>query len=119
MNIDIQHFKNLLSEELSKLNSELETNGSKDESTGTAWSAVQNDDQDAADREEVAGNMEVFENKENIVSILETQKNEVVSALEKIEKGTYGICEIDGKEIEKERLEANPSAKTCISCLNK
>ena len=119
MTIDIQHFKDLLSDELSKLNSELENNGSKDESTGTAWSAVQSDDQDTADREEVAGNMEVFENKENIISILEIQKNEVVGALEKIENGTYGICEIDGKEIEKERLEANPSAKTCISCMKK
>ncbi len=119
MKIDIQHFKDLLSDELSKLNSELEASGSKDESTGTAWSAVQNDDQDTADREEVAGNMEVFENKENIISILEVQKNNVVIALDKIEHGTYGVCEIDGKEIENERLEANPSAKTCIACMNK
>lgn len=119
MNIDTQHFKKLLTDELSRLNGELETNGQKDESTGTAWSAIQSDDQDTADREEVAGNMEVFENKENVVSILETQKNNVVRALEKIEEGSFGICEIDSKEIEVERLEANPSARTCISCMNK
>ena len=32
-------------------------------------------------------------------------------ALERIEKGTYGICQITGKDIPKERLEAVPTAK--------
>lgn len=31
-------------------------------------------------------------------------------ALEKIEKGTYGICDVSGKEINKKRLEAIPYA---------
>jgi DnaK suppressor protein len=91
----------------------------KNESTGTVWNSIQKNDQDTADREEVAENIETFDNQENIVSILETQKNAVVSALDKIEKGTYGLCEIDGKEIEKERLDANASAKTCLACMNK
>ena len=37
----------------------------------------------------------------------------VDEALEKIEKGTYGICETGGEKIEEDRLEANPSARTC------
>lgn len=35
-------------------------------------------------------------------------------ALERIENGTYGTCEVCGKEIEKERLEALPWTTLCI-----
>ncbi len=119
MNIDIQHYKNLLEKELQRINAELGSIGIKSESTGTVWDAVQKDTQDTADREEVAENLETFESNKNIISILETQKNEVMHALEKIEKGTYGICEITGNEIEKDRLDANPSARTCKACISK
>jgi len=39
-------------------------------------------------------------------------------ALERIEKGTYGICRSCGKEISRTRLEAVPNATQCISCKN-
>ncbi|ACN98375.1 TraR/DksA family transcriptional regulator [Sulfurihydrogenibium azorense] len=35
-------------------------------------------------------------------------------ALERIKNGTYGICEVCGKEIEEERLEAVPWTTLCI-----
>lgn len=37
-------------------------------------------------------------------------------ALEKIEQGTYGICEACGKEIEIKRLSARPVTSMCIEC---
>ena len=37
-------------------------------------------------------------------------------ALDKIEDGTYGICEECGKEISKERLMARPVTTLCIQC---
>ncbi|MBU6391668.1 MAG: TraR/DksA C4-type zinc finger protein [Planctomycetota bacterium] len=37
-------------------------------------------------------------------------------ALEKIEEGTFGICEICRKKINKERMRAVPSASLCIDC---
>jgi DnaK suppressor protein len=37
-------------------------------------------------------------------------------ALEKIDQGTYGICDICGEEIGIARLEARPVAPLCISC---
>ncbi|KXZ21904.1 TraR/DksA C4-type zinc finger protein [Bacillus nakamurai] len=40
--------------------------------------------------------------------------DEVNSALERMEKGTYGICEKTGKEIPYERLEAVPYARRTI-----
>ena len=36
--------------------------------------------------------------------------------LEKIEEGTYGICERCGKEIDEKRLLARPVATLCIEC---
>ncbi|KNF08726.1 transcriptional regulator, TraR/DksA family [Gottschalkia purinilytica] len=37
-------------------------------------------------------------------------------AMERIEKGTYGECEICGKSIESDRLEILPYASNCIRC---
>lgn len=41
---------------------------------------------------------------------------EIDYALKRIEEGTYGICEIGGELIPKQRLEAIPWAKFCIGC---
>ena len=38
------------------------------------------------------------------------------SALERIEDGTYGICEACGKDISIKRLEARPVTNKCIDC---
>ena len=40
--------------------------------------------------------------------------NEIDSALQRIEAGTYGICEGTGKPIPKARLEAQPWARYCV-----
>jgi len=40
----------------------------------------------------------------------------VDNALEKINKGTYGICDVCGKEIQRERLEAVPYVTMCRDC---
>lgn len=37
-------------------------------------------------------------------------------ALQKIEEGTYGICEACGAEIDEKRLMARPEATLCIDC---
>jgi DnaK suppressor protein len=41
------------------------------------------------------------------------------TALEKIEEGTFGVCEMCTKKINKERLKAIPFAKLCIDCQRK
>jgi RNA polymerase-binding transcription factor DksA len=50
-------------------------------------------------------------------STLEKQLNEVLEALDRMEKDTYGKCENCGTDIPIDRLKAYPSAKTCIKCL--
>jgi RNA polymerase-binding protein DksA len=41
---------------------------------------------------------------------------QIEHALEKIEKGTYGMCDNCGKPISPERLEALPQATLCMNC---
>jgi DnaK suppressor protein len=43
---------------------------------------------------------------------------EIDYALNRIEEGTYGICEIGGEPIPRQRLEAIPWAKFCVNCAN-
>ena len=44
---------------------------------------------------------------------------DVVRALEKIEDGTYGLCDRCGALIPEERLEARPWSVLCISCASR
>ena len=41
---------------------------------------------------------------------------EINEALKRIETGTYGICEMSGKNISEERLEALPFARYTVDC---
>lgn len=41
---------------------------------------------------------------------------DVEHALEKMDKGTYGLCDVCGQHIPVERLEAMPHANLCLSC---
>lgn len=59
---------------------------------------------------------EVFEHEKN-VSILEqvdAQVREVDAAFERLEGGTYGICEACGEPIGDARLEERPFARFCL-----
>ncbi len=45
---------------------------------------------------------------------IEDELQAVEHALQRIEEGTYGICEVTGKPIPLERLEARPAATTLV-----
>ncbi|HHO42330.1 MAG TPA: RNA polymerase-binding protein DksA [Epsilonproteobacteria bacterium] len=52
-------------------------------------------------------------------AILEQQRqelNEIEHTLDKIKKGTYGICEMCEEPIGKDRLEVKNFARYCITC---
>jgi DnaK suppressor protein len=51
---------------------------------------------------------------QSILHQLEAQSREINAALERIAKGTYGICEKTLKHIPYERLMAYPSARTIV-----
>lgn len=63
---------------------------------------------------EMADTFEEFQNRSAIQIHLEEMLNDIKNALKRIEEGNYGICEVCKEEIEEARLEANPSAATCV-----
>jgi RNA polymerase-binding transcription factor DksA len=112
---DLAYFKKKLVEEKTDLEEELAGIAKRDPSAVGGWEATTGGmEVDTADENEVADKMEELEENAGIANKLETQLDEVKSAIERLEKGTYGICTVCGKPIEKERLEANPSAKVSI-----
>lgn len=67
-----------------------------------------------AEPNEAADKLEEIDEREEEVTTLSARLKDVRDALDKIDAGTYGVCEVSGKQIEKERLEANPAARTCL-----
>ena len=117
---DLEHFGKKLNTEKNMLETELKSLGHTDSKIAGGWEASPSKmDVDNADENELADKIEDFEENSAILEQLETQLSAVNSALEKIEKGTYGICGTCGKPIEKDRLEANPSANTCLEHMTK
>lgn len=68
------------------------------------------------DRDENATEVENYSDNVALENSLEGQLRNSIWALEKMEKGVYGVCENCNKEIDIERLKAYPAAKTCVEC---
>ncbi len=90
-------------------------------------SAVKNDDhwetkrphfgeEGRFDEEERADEVEEYEAEASIDRQLETRLLDIAAALQKINNGTYGICEQCKKAIDEARLTANPAARAHINC---
>ena len=115
----IDHFEQMLSTEKAKLEEDLASVGHKNPENPRDWEATATEENPAsADENEHADNIEDYENNTAILKQLETRYNEVLKALEMIEVGTYGVCNTCGKQIEEDRLEANPAAATCKDHMN-
>jgi DnaK suppressor protein len=93
---------------LNSLRSGLEATTNRDE-TGS--------ESDIPTHEADAGTV-TFERERDDSMLLEFEGRleEIDRALEKIEEGTYGVCDRDGKPITEERLIALPEAVLCIDC---
>ncbi len=118
--IKTEHFKKLLENELDVVESELKSVGRKNPENRGDWEAVPPsiDDTMSSDNTEMADRMEVYEENTGILKQLEIRYNEILSALERIEDGTFGVCQVGGEIIEHDRLEANPAATTCKKHMN-
>ena len=114
MNLD--YFKKKLEEEKGRLEAELSLVAKRNPKNPSDWEPVPAEDgMDVRQTEasELADAFEEFQNRSSIEVHLEEKVNEVIAALERIEKGTYGICTVCGEKIAEKRLEANPSSATC------
>jgi DnaK suppressor protein len=67
-------------------------------------------------REEEATESFELEKRLALEKQIRERLGEVEHALEKLEKGTYGLCDICGQPIDPDRLEALPQANLCLEC---
>ncbi|MFA6269723.1 MAG: TraR/DksA C4-type zinc finger protein [Candidatus Paceibacterota bacterium] len=112
--IDINYFKDKLEEELLLVEKELNSIGRKNPDNKNDWEAEPTlMNEDSADENEVADNMEEFEENTAILKVLEIRYNDIKKALAKIANNEYGFCEVCKAPIEEDRLIANQSARTC------
>lgn len=109
--------KEKLEQEKASLEKELESFAVEDKNLKDNWDAKRPKSPDA-DMEEKADESQEYENLLSLEHSLELKLKDVNQALEKIEKGEYGICERCGKQIEQDRLMAYPGGRLCISCNN-
>ncbi|HMO79073.1 MAG TPA: hypothetical protein PJ997_01570 [Candidatus Paceibacterota bacterium] len=111
--IDLNYFKQKLLKEQERLISELQSVGRINPDNPMDWEPTAGEiEENASDKNDQADNIEQYEQNAAILKELEIELNEVKHALEKIEKGTYGICEESGNPISTKRLEAYPAART-------
>ena len=60
-----------------------------------------------------------FEKNLSLEKTLEVSLYNVNKAIKKIEEGNYGLCEKCSQPIDPKRLEAFPSATSCMACKQK
>lgn len=81
------------------------------------WESIPSEMGTEADLVDQADVVTSRETNNAILADLEARYDTILLALERIEKGTYGKCEVCGKKIEEARLEADPTATTCVKHL--
>ena len=117
----MEKYKIKLEEEKKLLEEELASIGKFDKETND-WEATPESEvkaQDVGDDGDMAERAEDYEERSSTLSALEIRLNDIKDALIRIEEGGYGVCEVCGNKIEEERLKVNPSARTCIACMEK
>jgi len=102
----LQNFRTLLDEKLGELLSEATK-------TVSGMTAYEETFADPADRA-------TLESDRNFTLRIRDRERKLIAkikeALERIENGTYGICETCGEEISEARLKARPVTTLCIDC---
>ncbi len=69
--------------------------------------------------EKAADEVEEYSTLLSLEHNLELQLQDIGIALEKMKKGTYGICENCHEPLPLDRLKAYPEARLCLKCENK
>lgn len=117
--IDTSANKAKLETELAQITTDLNALGIHNPEVEEDWVAIPQDvATQEADENVSADRTEDWLERNGTLAALETRYNNITRALEKISNGTYGVCEISGEQIEEDRLEANPAARTCKAHIN-
>lgn len=114
-----EEYKETLTRSLEQVIAELHTIAQHNEQTDD-WVAVPAaENLGNADENLEADAVEEWNERRALMAQLEVRYRNIKRALGKIESGTYGTCEISGQPIEKERLQANPAARTNMANMDR
>ncbi len=69
--------------------------------------------------DENAEEVDTYSTNLTLERTLESNLRDVQQALNRIKKGTYGICKYCNKEIDEKRLRARPASSSCVECKKK
>lgn len=112
-----EQFRKRLEEEKIRLESQMGTVGRKNPFVPGDWEAVPSETGTEADLADQADVVMSRESNIAILADLEARYDTILQALARIEKKTYGRCEVCGEEIGEDRLGADPAAMTCVKHL--
>ncbi|GIW68279.1 MAG: hypothetical protein KatS3mg099_227 [Candidatus Parcubacteria bacterium] len=113
---DLRELRAMLEAELAEVEKQLAQLGARDPANKADWGPSVGDIEiDASDKSEVADKFEELIDNNAILSELEVRRAKIERALRKMEEGSYGFSEISGEPIERERLFADPAARTTIA----
>jgi len=113
--MNTNEFEKLLLEEKQDIEATLASMSTKNPKNPNDWEANYPDlNVEPSDKNDMADEVEEFDNALGVNTVLEEKLREVSAALDRIKGGSYGKCETDGEAIAEERLRANPAARTCI-----
>ena len=118
----IQRLKLKLEEEKAVIEKELKNFAKEDKELKGDWDTqfpYFNGEIGSASLEKAAEEVEEYEAKLPLEHALETRLKDIDSALIKIQKGKYGICEKCKELINLERLKVYPGARFCMKCQKK
>jgi RNA polymerase-binding transcription factor DksA len=107
----------MLLAEKTKLEAEMGSVGRRNPAVPNDWEPMPSETGMEADLADQADVTMSREGNSAILADLEARYDTILSALARMEKKTYGKCEVCDKKIEEERLEADPAATTCVEHL--
>ena len=111
--LDKKKLKEKLEQERDSLVSQMKDMGKFDPETGD-WEATPEDlGYRQSDQNDMADRFEDFEARSSMITVLKDRLQNILKALNMINQDSFGKCEICKKEIETDRLTANPAARTC------
>jgi|SRR3989344_1617373 len=111
--LDKKKTKEKLEKERDILLEELRDMGKLNGETGE-WEATPEElPSPESDQNDMADRFENFEARSSMMKTLEPRLNDVLRALKRLGRDSFGKCEVCKKDIEEARLEANPAARTC------
>lgn len=112
-----EHYRKRLEAEKAKLEIEMGGIGRPNPMVPGDWEPIPSETGAEADLADQADVVMSHESNSAILADLEARYDTILAALGRIEKKTYGVCEVCGASIEEARLEADPTATTCVAHL--